>query len=112
MTYLDAVLKESLRLFPSAPCILRKTSEEIELKGYKLPKGSELLLSLFAMHHDASVYPEPHAFKPERWLEKEVPLDEKPFCYVPFSGYFIFTFFSIQPFLLSVNTRVDISYQW
>ena len=86
MPYLDAVLKESLRLFPSVPSITREMKDDIILKGYSIPKGSDIMINLYAIHHDSSVFPDPYAFKPERWLNKEIPMDEKPFCYVPFSG--------------------------
>ena len=87
MSYLDAVLKEALRVFPSVPAISREMNENVELNGYKIPKGSDVMVHIYAIHHDESVFPEPNSFKPDRWLNKEIPLDEKPFCFVPFSGY-------------------------
>ena len=86
MPYLDAVLKEGLRMYPSVPAISRITTEDLELNGYHVPKGSGVGLHIYSIHMDPDVYPEPHAFRPERWLQKEVPIDEKPYCYVPFSG--------------------------
>ena len=109
MPYLDAVLKESLRLFPSVPAILREMKEDIEINGYKIPNGSDISISLVALHRDPEVYPDPLAFKPERWLNKQVPLDEKPFCFIPFSGS-IGDLNSIRTKTLALTAHIK--YQW
>ena len=76
-------------MFPSVPTISRVTSDDIEVNGYHIPKGSGVGLHIYSIHHDPAVFRDPHTFRPERWMEKEVPVDEKPYCYVPFSGRII-----------------------
>jgi cytochrome P450 len=77
---LDQVLKESLRLFPPIPFVSRVSNEAVELGGYRLPPRTELHLSLYHTHRDPELYPEPNAFKPERWNT----LDPAPNEYLPF----------------------------
>ncbi len=81
--YLDAVISETLRLYPAAPAGLRMATRELEYKGFRIPKGSLLAYSIYATHRQESVFPDALTFKPERWLE-----DKKPdtFDYLPF-GY-------------------------
>jgi len=45
----------------------RIVAEDAELAGYRLPAGSELLLSIFHMHHDPAVFSDPDCFRPRRW---------------------------------------------
>ncbi len=79
---LDAVIQETLRLYPAAPAGLRLATQDLEYKGYLIPKNSLLAYSIYATHRQESVFPEALKFKPERWL------DIKPdaFSYLPF-GY-------------------------
>ena len=86
MPYLDAVLKEGLRLYPSVPAISRELSEDITLNNYHLAQGTSVMLHIYSIHRDPDVYDEPDRFNPDRWINKEVPVDENPYCYIPFSG--------------------------
>ena len=79
---LDAVIKESLRLFPPAPFTLRETTREVDLCGATLPAGVEVILSYYHTHRDPAVYPEPGRFLPDRWSGEAPP----PYAYVPFGG--------------------------
>ncbi|KAJ1552080.1 hypothetical protein HK405_012755, partial [Cladochytrium tenue] len=86
LTYVDAVLKESLRLYPTAPAFGRATKDGkgFDLpNGYRLDDGEVVLVSLFHLHRDPKVWAEPEVFKPERFLDGEY---EKlpPNCYKPF----------------------------
>ena len=68
--YLEMVIKEVLRLAPSAPQVGRETTAELVLphSGVKLPKGMRILLSMFLIHRRESVYGEDaDEFRPERW---------------------------------------------
>lgn len=82
---LDAVLRESLRLYPPAWAIGREALEDLELGGFRIPRGSQLWLSPWVMHHDERWFPEPYAFRPERWTDGLA--DRLPrFAYFPFGG--------------------------
>ncbi|CAG9811897.1 unnamed protein product [Chironomus riparius] len=81
--YLDAVLKESMRIFPAIPIIGREASEEVEIEGYLIPKGTVILISIFAMHRDKKIWgDDADAFKPERFFEELT----NPHAFVPFAG--------------------------
>ncbi|XP_075245186.1 cytochrome P450 4C1-like isoform X2 [Convolutriloba macropyga] len=86
MPYLDAVLKEGLRMYPSVPSIGRTLTEDVEINGYKLLSGTDLTLHIYSIHHDPDIYNEPYKFNPDRWVNNEVPIEEYPFCYIPFSA--------------------------
>ena len=52
MPYLRAVIKEGIRLYPPASGNIRKLSEDLVLSGYKVPKGTEVVMALMLMHKD------------------------------------------------------------
>jgi cytochrome P450 len=82
--YLDAVLKETLRLRTVVPGIGRVVREEpFELGEYVIPPGIEINPSIVAIHRRGDRYPEPAAFRPERFLGPEAP---DTFTWVPFGG--------------------------
>jgi cytochrome P450 len=64
---LDGVVKESMRVLPPVPLHPRIVAEDSELAGHHLPAGSEVFLSIFHMHHDPAIFPDPTAFSPRRW---------------------------------------------
>lgn len=67
LVYLGWVVKESLRLFTPAPWNGRVLSEDTEMLGHQIPRGAEVLVSLYETHRVAEVFPEPLRFRPERW---------------------------------------------
>ncbi|MEO0374593.1 MAG: cytochrome P450, partial [Cyanobacteria bacterium P01_A01_bin.17] len=64
---LERVIKESMRVIAAVPWNGRVTSQETELGGYTLPKGTEVFVSIYHTHQMPDLYPDPTAFKPERW---------------------------------------------
>lgn len=66
--YLDAVVKETLRVRPVVPVVARHLAEAIELDGYPIPAGSTVMVSIYLVHNDEETYPEPEKFIPERFL--------------------------------------------
>ncbi|KAF7773250.1 hypothetical protein Agabi119p4_5417 [Agaricus bisporus var. burnettii] len=72
LPYLSAVLKEVLRWNPIVPLgVPHYTDEEDEYQGYRIPKNSIIMANAYGMLYDESVFPEPHLFKPERFLDKD-----------------------------------------
>jgi len=83
LPYLNAVVHESLRLYPPAYMMARMNVETVRVGGYEIPPGSTLLASQWVMHRDARFYEQPERFMPERWvdgLEQRLP----PGAYFPF----------------------------
>ncbi|MHB8526369.1 MAG: cytochrome P450 [Candidatus Acidiferrales bacterium] len=69
LLYLDAVIRESLRLYPPAYLIARLAIEPFDLAGYSFPADTTLLMSQWVTHRDPRYFPDPLAFRPERWLD-------------------------------------------
>ncbi|EGG21063.1 hypothetical protein DFA_00936 [Cavenderia fasciculata] len=68
--YLNAVIKESLRIYPPTPnSILRECNQDIMVGDYFIRKGAMVIQNIWAVHHDEDYYPEPNKFIPERFLE-------------------------------------------
>jgi cytochrome P450 len=83
-TYLDAVVKEALRLRPVIPGIGRVVrGEPFELGGYTVPPGTEINPSIGVIHRRGDRYPKPGEFRPERFLEENPP---DTYTWVPFGG--------------------------
>jgi len=80
--YLDAAIRESLRLRPVLAVVARRARVPFELAGHALPAGTWLAPSIHLTHHRADLYPEPHAFRPERFLGRK----PDPYHWLPFGG--------------------------
>ncbi|XP_020289256.1 cytochrome P450 4C1-like [Pseudomyrmex gracilis] len=85
LSYLDRCIKETLRLYPSAPIIMRLTTEDVKLHSYTVPSGTNILLNIYAMHRDPKFWPNPELFDPDRFLP-EKSKNYHPFSYLPFSA--------------------------
>ncbi len=79
--YLDAVVKETLRVRPVVPVVGRKVLEEVELGGYRIPARSVLMVSIYLLHRDPLQYRDPDEFRPERFLD-----GEQEGVWIPFGG--------------------------
>ena len=83
-TYLDAVVKEALRLRPVIPGIGRVVrGEPFQLGRYTVPPGTEINPSIGVIHRRGDRYPQPGEFRPERFLEEDAP---DTYTWVPFGG--------------------------
>jgi len=85
LPYLEAVMKEVLRLYPPAYIMAREVIEPCEIGGYSMGPKSTIIFSQWVMHRDARYYDNPEQFRPERWLEG---LSDRlpPGAYFPFGG--------------------------
>jgi cytochrome P450 family 135 len=82
--YLDAVVKEALRLRPVIPAVGRVVrGQPFSLGGYQIPVGMEINPSIRIIHRRADLYPEPHRFRPERFLGPDAP---DTYTWIPFGG--------------------------
>jgi cytochrome P450 len=82
--YLDAVVKEALRIRPVIPGVGRVVrGAPFRLGGYEIPPGIEINPSIRVIHRRGDLYPEPHAFRPERFLGPNPP---DTYTWIPFGG--------------------------
>ncbi len=71
LTYLDQVIKESMRLLPAVPIIGRETQEEVEIGTRKIPKGIQLMMHIFDLHRRKDIWGEDaNLFNPDRFSPK------------------------------------------
>jgi cytochrome P450 len=81
--WLDAVAAETLRLRPPLPIAARGVAEPLRVvDGHELPAGSRLAVGIFLVHRRADLYPEPLAFRPERFLDR----GPDTYAWLPFGG--------------------------
>lgn len=71
LVWTDAVVKETLRLYPPSYAVSRKVRAPFEIAGYRVPKGSLVSANIYAMHRNPRWFPEPDRFLPERWLDAD-----------------------------------------
>nr|XP_034837117.1 cytochrome P450 4C1-like [Maniola hyperantus] len=83
LVYLEAVLKESMRIYPIAPIIARKLHQDIKLRNCTLTKGRTCFLAAYGVHRHPMWGPDVEEFKPERWLDFET----LPKCPAAFAGF-------------------------
>ncbi|HTJ29670.1 MAG TPA: cytochrome P450 [Acidobacteriaceae bacterium] len=88
LPYAEAVLAESMRLYPPAWAMGRQATAHVEIGPYRLPKGSYLFFSQYIVQRDEHYFPDPLAFQPARFLNaNKAGKPERPrFAYFPFGG--------------------------
>jgi cytochrome P450 len=80
--WMDAVCRETLRLCPVISIVVRELQQDVEIAGHRVPKGARVVPCIHLVHRRPDIYPDPDAFKPERWL------DQTPgtYTWIPFGG--------------------------
>jgi cytochrome P450 len=109
--YLRATIAESLRLRPVIPLAGRRLAEPLEADGRVLPPGTDVSAAIWLTHTRADIYPEPFAFRPERFLDTA----PDTYAWIPYGGGIrrclgaAFAEFEMRIVLREVLTRCDLS---
>lgn len=83
LQYIDAIVKETLRLRPIIPAVARTAVAPFALAGYEIPAGTAVWPCIHLVQRRAEIYPEPERFRPERFLDENAP---DTYTWVPFGG--------------------------
>jgi len=108
---LDAVVKETLRLRPVLPLVVRMLKEPMEIGGRMLPAGVRAAPCIYLMHRRPDIYPDPLAFRPDRFIEKPA----GTYTWIPFGGGVrrclgaSFAIFEMKAVLRSVMAGVELA---
>jgi cytochrome P450 len=85
--YLTATISETLRHRPVLPnAEPRLVKKPVEIGGVRYPPGVVLMANAYLVHHDPAIYPDPYAFRPERFLEQEGGRAANTYTWIPFGG--------------------------
>ncbi|HEX5909186.1 MAG TPA: cytochrome P450 [Thermoleophilaceae bacterium] len=107
--YMDAVVKETLRLRPVLPVVVRRLSRDTEVGGRLLPAGVAVAPCIHLVHRRPDVYPEPSRFRPERFLEQPA----GTYTWIPFGGGVrrclgaSFALFEMKQVLTAMMSRIE-----
>jgi cytochrome P450 len=80
--WVRAVIREALRLRPVVALAGRRLAAELRVDGLRLPAGTDVTPAIWLTHTRADLYPEPYAFRPERFLERP----PATYAWIPFGG--------------------------
>src|ERR1044072_1172341 len=87
LPYLQAVIKESLRKHPPAPVLLpRRAKQDVEIGGYTIPKGAQILINEWSIGRNPRVWDNPNSFLPERFEGSELDVKGRHFQLTPFGS--------------------------
>ena len=82
LTLLDRVIDETLRQYPPVHSLPRETTRDVAFGDHVVPEGSEVLVGVYAIHHDDRFWDDPDAFDPSRWVDRDRSAD----AYLPFGA--------------------------
>jgi cytochrome P450 len=111
LDYLDAVVKETLRLNPVLPDVLRLLKRPMRIGGIDLPAGVGVAPNIYATHRRPDVWPEPERFRPERFIGAK----PSPYEYFPFGGGvrrclgMAFALYEMKVVLATLLARADLT---
>lgn len=86
LPYLQAIVKETFRLHPAVPLVVRKVDSDVKLFNYTVPQNAQVLVNLWAIGRDPEIWEEPNTFEPERFLGSEVDVKGRDFKLIPFGA--------------------------
>ncbi|CAL4915007.1 unnamed protein product [Urochloa decumbens] len=86
LCYLRMVIKETLRLHPAAPLILRASQENCQIMGYNIPKGYSVFINAFAVARDPRHWDNAEEFRPERFESSKLDYKWTDFEFIPFGA--------------------------
>ncbi|KAL9447848.1 hypothetical protein AB3S75_015342 [Citrus x aurantiifolia] len=89
LVYLQAILKEAMRLYPASPLLIpHKSIEECTISGYNVPTSTQLVINVWKLQRDPHVWEEPCKFQPERFLtrHKDIEVRGQNFELLPFGS--------------------------
>ncbi|XP_060176019.1 cytochrome P450 76A2-like [Lycium barbarum] len=87
LPYMQAIIKESLRLHPPLPFLIpRETIQDTKFMGYDVPKGTQVLVNAWAIGRDPECWEDPMSFKPERFLGSKIDVKGQHYELIPFGA--------------------------
>ncbi|XP_023759798.1 cytochrome P450 76T24 [Lactuca sativa] len=87
LPYLQAVIKETLRLHPPAPFLVpHQAINNVEVQGYIVPKNAQIFCNVWAMGRDPNIWSDPETFMPERFLEVNIDYKGQDYEFIPFGA--------------------------
>ncbi|XP_077512096.1 cytochrome P450 4C1-like [Amblyomma americanum] len=85
LTYLDRVIKETMRIFTIVPWVGRSLTEPLKIGNYTVPEGCTCYVFMYGVHRDPTHYRDPEVFDPDRFLPDKCSRSH-PFAFMPFSA--------------------------
>ncbi|XP_047968835.1 sugiol synthase-like [Salvia hispanica] len=86
LPYLQAVVKESMRLHPPSIVLNRQAESDQVVNGYLIPKGTRVLINLWGMGRDSTIWDNPLSFEPERFLDQKIDFKGQDYELIPFGS--------------------------
>ncbi len=87
LTYVDAIVKETMRLHPVAPMLVPRLSrEDTSVDGYDIPAGTRVLVSVWTIGRDPKLWDAPEEFMPERFIGSKIDVKGQDFELLPFGS--------------------------
>nr|WET52754.1 cytochrome P450 76S80 [Callicarpa americana] len=87
LPYLNAVIKEIFRLHPPTPFLIpRKAEANVEVNGYMVPKGAQILVNVWAIGRDSRIWTNPDSFEPQRFLDSTIDFRGQDFELITFGS--------------------------
>ncbi|XP_031330392.1 cytochrome P450 4C1-like [Photinus pyralis] len=83
--YMERVMKETMRIFPVGPLLVRAITKDIQLENCVIPAGSSVVTVIMQTHRSEKIWPQPLKFEPDRFLPEEI-AKRHPYAWLPFSA--------------------------